>query len=491
MTPLLSDATVQDLPLAVARPTYDRSKLKAGIVHIGVGNFHRSHQALAMDRLFSKGLALDWAICGAGIMPNDQRMLRVMSTQDCLYTLVQKNSDGTVDARVIGSIVDYLYGPDDPDALVEKLSSPDTKIVSLTITEGGYNFDQVTGEFIESNPDVQADLVPGSLPRSVFGYVTEALSRRRARGIPAFTVLSCDNIQQNGEVASRVFRAFAALRDPALASWITEFVRFPNSMVDRITPGTTEQDVEDVASLIGMRDGWPVVAEPFFQWVVEDTFTMGRPPYEEADVQMVVDVEPYEVMKIRLLNGGHQTLAYFGLLSGHTYVHEAASDPVLERLLRMYMELEAVPTLPPVPGVDVAQYVDSGIRRFQNPAIKDTLSRICAYTSDRIPKFLLPVVIHQLQTGGPIQLSAAVVASWARYAEGLDEDGNPIEVVDQLLDEITAAAGAQRARPLAFIENRNLFGNLVDDERFRNAYLTALQSIFERGAHETVSTLVE
>lgn len=490
MTPLLSDATVQGLPLTVARPTYDRSKLKAGIVHIGVGHFHRSHQALAMDRLFSKGLALDWAICGAGIMPNDQRMLRVMSAQDCLYTLVQKNSDGTVDARVIGSIVDYLYGPDDPEALVEKLSSPDTKIVSLTITEGGYNFDQVTGEFIESNPDVQADLAPGSLPRTVFGYVTEALSRRRARGIPAFTVLSCDNIQQNGEVTSRVFRAFAALRDPALASWITEFVRFPNSMVDRITPGTTEQDVDDVASLIGMRDGWPVVAEPFFQWVVEDTFTMGRPPYEEADVQMVVDVEPYEVMKIRLLNGGHQTLAYFGLLSGHTYVHEAASDPVLERLLRMYMELEAVPTLPPVPGVDVAQYVDSGIRRFQNPEIKDTLSRICAYTSDRIPKFLLPVVFHQLKTGGPIQLSAAVVASWARYAEGLDEDGNPIEVVDQLLDEITAAAGAQRARPLAFIENRNLFGNLVEDERFRNAYLTALNSIFERGAHQTVSTLV-
>ncbi len=490
MTESLKQSTLEDLPPNVARPKYDRATLTQGIVHIGVGHFHRAHQALAIDRLLNKGLARDWAICGTGIMASDNRMAEVMHKQDCLYTLIEKYNDGSTKARVIGSIVDYISGWKDPEALLARLASPTTRIVTLTITEGGYNFDQNTGGFIEGNPDVLADLMPGALPVTVFGFVVEALRRRRDHGIPPFTILSCDNIQHNGDVASRMFRRFAELKDPGLAAWITKNVRFPNSMVDRITPGTMEQDIDDVESLIGLHDEWPVVAEPFFQWVIEDTFTMGRPPFEEAGVQMVDRVEPYEAMKIRILNGGHQTLAYFGSLSGHTYVHEAALDPLIGALLQAYMQTEAVPTLQPVPDVDLDEYVLSGIHRFQNPTIKDPLSRICAYTSDRIPKFLLPVVVDQLRTGGSIVLSAAVVASWARYAEGSDELGNSINVVDQLVDELVPIARSQRENRLAFIENRSLFGDLVENQRFRDSYLAALESLIDKGARETVAGLL-
>lgn len=493
MTPVLSQATLGDLPGDVGRPGYDRSAVTPGIVHIGVGHFHRSHQALVIDRLLALGLAQDWAICGAGIMPADGRMAAVMRDQDCLYTLVEKDNDGSTQSRVIGSIVDYIDGRADPEALVERLADERTRIVTLTITEGGYNFDQTTGEFIEDEPRVLADLSSGESgapPVTVFGFVTEALSRRRARGLAPFTVLSCDNIQHNGVVAARVFLRFAELKDPDLATWMREHVRFPNSMVDRITPGTTAENIADVERHLGVHDAWPVVCEPFFQWVVEDDFPLGRPPFEEVGVQMVADVDPYEAMKIRILNGGHQVLCYFGFLSGHTYVHEAAADPAVGGLMAAYMQTEAVPTLRPVPGVDLAEYVRSGVHRFQNPAIKDTLARICALTSDRIPKFLIPVVRDQLRAGGRIELSAGAIASWARYAEGVDESGNPIEVVDELADVLIPIALTQRENPRAFLENRAVFGDLVDDDRFRTAYLAALESLFDRGAHATAAALL-
>jgi mannitol 2-dehydrogenase len=487
---VLSQATLSRLPDDVARARYDRTALTPGIVHIGVGHFHRAHQALAIDRLLELGLARDWAICGAGIMSDAERMASIMREQDCLYTLVEKDNDGSTHARVIGSIIDYIDGVADPEALIERLANEQTRIVTLTITEGGYNFDQTTGEFLEDDSAICADLQPGASPVTVFGFVIEALARRRSRGIPGFTILSCDNIQHNGDVAARAFLRFAELMDSDLASWMRDHVSFPNSMVDRITPGTTEQDVVDVEMLIGMRDAWPVVSEPFFQWVVEDTFPYGRPPLEEVGVQMVADVEPYEEMKIRILNGGHQVLCYFGFLSGFTYVHEAAADPAVGALMAAYMRTEALPTLHPVADIDFNDYVASGVRRFQNPAIKDTLARICAFTSDRIPKFLLPVVRDQLRSGGRIELSAGAVASWARYAEGVDETGEPIEIVDQLADDLIPLARRQRHDPLAFLSNRAVFGDLVDDERFRAAYLAALESLLTQGARTTTRTLL-
>jgi mannitol 2-dehydrogenase len=475
--------------MALARPEYDRGSVSTGVVHFGVGGFHRAHQALFHDRLMNQGKALDWGICGVGVMPADERMRDVMRAQDGEYTLVEKHADGSLDARVIGSIAEYLFAPDDPEAVIEKLADPATRIVSLTVTEGGYNLDDRTGEFVADDPAVADDLEPGATPKTVFGLVTEALRRRRERGIVPFTVMSCDNLQGNGTLARTAFTSFARLRDEDLGDWMEREVRFPNGMVDRITPATTEEDIEEINDRFDVGDRWPVVCEPFIQWVLEDSFTAGRPPYEQVGVQVVGDVEPYELMKLRLLNASHQAIAYFGYLCGYRFVHEAAQDPLFRDLLERYMDEEATPTLAPVPGVDLPEYKRTLIERFSNPAVRDTISRLCAESSDRIPKWLLPVVREQLAKGGEVRRSAAIVASWARYAEGIDEDCEPIEVVDRLSGRLTEIARRQRVEPEAFIANREIFGDLADDERFASPYRDALLSLLERGARATLAAL--
>jgi mannitol 2-dehydrogenase len=488
--PHLTAATLSDLPADVPRPTYDRRRLSTGIVHFGVGGFHRAHEAMYLDRLMNDGKALDWAICGVGVMAGDRRMKEVLDAQDGLYTLIVKAPDGTTEARVIGAIREYLFAPDDPEAVIDKMADEATRIVSLTVTEGGYNFSAVTGEFDEANPAVQHDLQPGAAPGTTFGLITEALARRRARGVPPFTIMSCDNIQGNGDAAKRSFVAFARLRDADLGEWVEREVRFPNSMVDRITPMTTEEDIAELSRRFGIDDRWPVVCEPFTQWVLEDNFTLGRPPFEDAGVQLVDDVEPYELMKLRLLNASHQALCYFGYLAGYRLVHEVCQDRLFASFLLAYMDREATPTLEPVPGIDLTEYKHNLIARFSNAAVRDTVARLCAESSDRIPKWLLPVIRHNLATGGEIHRSAAVVASWARYAEGVDEQGRPIEIVDQLRDTLMANARRQHEDPLAFVANRQVFGDLVDDERFVAAYLRALAGLHLKGARATLEELV-
>jgi mannitol 2-dehydrogenase len=487
---LLSAGALPSCSVLVPTPSYDRSRVATGLVHIGVGGFHRAHQAMYHDRLLGDAGALEWGICGVGVMPADRPMQQALAAQDGLYTLVEKHPDGRYEARVIGSIVQYLFAPDDPEAVVEKLAAETTRIVSLTITEGGYNLDDVTGEFDASNPDVLGDLDPTAPPRTTFAFVVEALRRRRDRGLPPFTVMSCDNLQGNGTLARTAFTSFARLRDPGLGDWVEREVAFPNSMVDRITPATTDGDRRALDERFGIADRWPVVCEPYTQWVLEDRFSAGRPPYEQVGVQLVDDVEPYELMKLRLLNASHQAMAYFGRLCGYRLVHEAARDPLFRAFLREYMDEEATPTLSPVPGVDLPEYKHTLIERFSNPGVRDTIARLCAESSDRIPKWLLPVVRRQLETGGQITCSAAIVASWARYAEGVDEQGEPIEIVDRLRDGLTRAARQQRQDPLAFVANRELFGDLIDDERFAAAYTGALASLHERGARATLERLV-
>jgi mannitol 2-dehydrogenase len=416
-------------------------------------------------------------------------MKQALDAQDGLYTLVLKHNDGTWEPRVIGSIVEYLFAPDDPEAVIEKMAAPSTRIVSLTITEGGYNISDTTGEFEKDNPEVARDLEPGAVPRTVFGLVTEALRRRWKRGLAPFTVMSCDNLPGNGQLSKTVFTAFARLRDPDLASWVERETRFPDSMVDRITPATTDADRAEIRDRFGIDDQWPVVCEPFTQWVLQDTFAAGRPAYERAGVQVVGDVQPYELMKLRLLNASHQAMAYFGYLAGYRLVHEAAQDPLFRAFLLGYMDQEATPTLDPVPGVDLGNYKHTLIERLANPEIRDTIARLCAESSDRIPKFLLPVIRAQLATRGEIRRSAAVVASWARYAEGTDERGEPIEVVDRLAGRLTRAARRQREDPLAFIADREVFGDLTDDQRFVAAYAPALASLHRRGARATLESL--
>ena len=334
-----------------------------------------------------------------------------------------KHADGTIEPRVIGSLAEYLFAPDVPGQVLDRLADPRTRIVTLTITEGGYNFRPATGEFDAGER--------GRPARPELGRCARDRLRLRDRGAAPppgcwrapFTVASCDNIQGNGDIARAMFAAFADLKEPGLGAWLRAEVSFPNSMVDRITPVTTPEDVERLRAEFGIDDGWPVVCEPFTQWVLEDRFPAGRPPLEECGVQLVTDVTPYELMKLRLLNCSHQALGYAGYLAGYRYAHEAAADPVFVDFLTGYMQLEARPTLAGVPGVDLDDYIATLLDRFSNPAVRDTLARLCAASSDRIPKWLVPVIRRNLAVGGPLVRSAAVVASWARYAEGVDEQG--------------------------------------------------------------------
>lgn len=477
--------------IAVPVPQYDRAKLTVGIVHFGVGGFHRAHQAMYLDQLMNSGNAPDWSICGMGVMPADAKMRDVLRAQDYLYTLVVKHPDGSTGARVIGSIADFVHAPADPAFAVERLTDPSVRIVSLTITEGGYNFHQTTGAFDADKVEVVHDIEHPDAPRSVFGLVVEALARRRARGLLPFTIISCDNIQGNGDVALRQFTAFAKLRDPGLADWIAQNVPFPNSMVDRITPVTSDDDRRLLVEQHGLDDRWPVVCEPFTQWVLEDRFVGDRPPLERVGVQIVPDVAPYEMMKLRLLNASHQALCYPGYLAGYRFAHEVCHDPTFVAYLMAYMNREATPTLRPVSGIDLEVYKHQLIERFANPAIRDTLTRLCAESSDRIPQWLLPVIRDNLDAGRPVDVSATIVASWARYAEGRDEQGEPIEVVDQRKDRVMAAAMRQLGDdPLAFLRDRELFGDLADRVEFSQPYLRALESFHQRGARATIEDLV-
>src|SRR3954453_2849693 len=472
-------------------PSFDRTAVTPGIVHFGVGGFHRAHQAMYLDRLMTDGKALDWGIVGVGVLPQDRRMYDVLSAQDHLYTLVIKHPDGTLEPRVIGSIVGYLFAPDDPQAVLDRMTDPATRIVSLTITEGGYHVNQVTGELDTSDPALAADLEPGAIPGSVFGFIVEALARRRAAGVPPFTVMSCDNLPGNGHVARKMLASFARLKDPGIAEFLETSVRFPNCMVDRITPVTTDADRAALTERFGVEDGWPVVCEPFTQWVLEDDFGGDRPPYEDVGGQIVEVVGPYELMKLRVLNAIHQAVCSLGYLAGYRYAHEVCQDKLFVDFLLDYMEHEGAPTLPPVPGVDLGGYQRELIERFANPEVRDTLARLCAESSDRIPKWVLPVIREQLRTGGEIEKATLVLAGWARYAQATDEHGEPITVVDRLSDQLTAAARRQRDDPLAFIAQRDLFGDLVDDERFVTAYRAALDALHTDGAAATVARYTE
>jgi mannitol 2-dehydrogenase len=463
----LNNETLSKLPIAA--PSYDRGSVTVGIAHIGAGHFHRAHQAMYIDRLLQAGVAREWGICGVGVMPADWTMRDVLNDQDGLYTLILEKPDGSRHAQVIGSIIDYRYAPDDPESALEVLAAPSTRIISLTITEGGYR-----------DPDGPA-----------FALIVEALDRRRRSGVAAPTIVSCDNIENNGEIARRAVLANAESRDPELAEWVGEHVQFPSSMVDRITPSTTLEMAKEVRRDFGVNDRWPVVAEPFTAWVLEDKFADGRPPLEQAGVLLVDDVAPYELMKLRLLNAGHQCLAYFAHLCGFEFVHDAASDPLFAEFLLAYFESEAIPTLPAVPGIDLHEFSRTLIERFSNPGVRDTVARLCAFSSDRIPKWLIPVICDNLASDGSVRVAAAVVASWARYAEGTDEWGEPYEVVDQLADSLIPIARSQYENPAAFIEIAAVFGDLAHQPRFVQAYSWALDSLHRKGARATLEALLQ
>ena len=476
--------------LTVSVPSYDRAAASVGIVHFGFGNFHRSHMAMYLDRLMEQGHGLDWGICGVGVLPQDAAMRDVMRAQDCLFTLVVRHADGSLEPRVVGSALEYLYGPADAAAVHARLDDPAVRIVSLTVTEGGYLKDPATGQFDADNPAVVHDIAHPEDPRTAFAYVVEGLRRRRDAGAAPFTVLSCDNLQGNGDYARQAVVGFARLTDPDLAEWIDASVAFPNCMVDRITPSTTDADREAVAREFGIEDAWPVPAEPFTQWIVADEFPTGRPELERVDVQFVDDVGPYELMKLRLLNASHQALAYFGAPLGYTLVDETTRDERIHTYLERYMADEAAPTLGDLPGIDLPAYMATLLERFGNPHMRDTLVRLATDGSNRMPTFTLPAIRSNLDAGRPVTLGAAMVAAWAEYWALI---GRREIVPPEVPDDVAAAqmtAAACDPRPEAFLEQVSLFGDLAEQPTFVQAYLSVRRSLAAHGVHATLDRLL-
>lgn len=478
----LRDETLGRLDPRVEVPLYDRRAVRPAIVHIGVGGFHRAHLATYVDELCTAGHT-SWGIVGSGVLAGDRRMADVLEQQNGLYTLITRSVHETA-VRVIGSIVDYIYASPETGSLIRRIAHPDTRIVSLTLTEGGYPVDEATGRFDSS-------AAPAG-PNSAFGIVVAALELRERQGVGPLSVVSCDNVVGNGDVARTATLGVAEEHNPGLRNWIERAVPFPNSMVDRITPATTESDREWLAREYGIADGWPVVSEPFRQWVIEDSFEGDRPPWEEVGVIVTSDVEPYELMKLRLLNAGHSCMAYLAALAGIERVHSAMAEPGIDRFLRRFLESEAGPVLPKVPGIDVPAYTTSLLERFSNPAIGDQISRLCLDGSAKFPKFLLPTVRAQLAFGGPINLAALALAGWCSYLVGIADDGAAIShSSDPDLTTARSYAAASVKEPSNFLAYRSVFGDdLPLAPRFVEAFGSALRSLRSVGVRPTLEAVL-
>lgn len=479
------------LPKHIPRPTYDRSKVKTGIVHIGVGGFHRAHEAFYTDQLLAHHHSFDWGICGIALLERDRKIYETLRSQDGLYTLMVTQADGSLSARIIGSIVAYLFAPGNPQQVIRKIADPSVRMLTLTITEGGYNFDPSSGAFQLDTPDIQWDLNHPKCPRTVFGYVAAALQLRRKQNLP-LTIQSCDNIQQNGEVAKNMFLSFMKEVDIGLADWVENNIAFPNSMVDRITPATSAADKENLLKQYGIVDEWPVITESFYQWVIEDRFTGGRPAWDLAGAQFVPDVHPYEKLKIRLVNGGHSLLGLTGYLAGYEYIDEAAQDPSLNRLLKQYMDMEVTPILDEIPGVDLNNYKHTVAERFANPFIKDNVRRIMLESSAKIPKFILPTIEEQLMAGGPLRRCVTVVAAWYCYLELIVTRGDVEQIEDAMSAILVEKIKESMVRsPLIFLEIERIFGKLAQSDHFRDVFLQIVGRIRKEGILSTIELELE
>ncbi|SDP03968.1 mannitol dehydrogenase family protein [Afipia sp. GAS231] len=481
----LSNASLARLPGQIRRPSYDRSTIRPGIVHLGIGAFHRAHQAVVIDDLLGRG-ASEWGIVGASLRSPDTRDALV--PQDCLYTLAVRSGAGT-EHRVIGSVLETLVAPANPERLLARMADPATRIVSLTVTEKGYCHTPQTGELDAQHPDIVHDLRHPDAPRSAPGFIVAALARRQTAGTTPFTVLSCDNLSANGHTAKRIVTQFAALRSRELAQWIEDEVAFPSTMVDRIVPETTEADRTSVASALGMTDAWPVVTEPFTQWIVEDCFPAGRPDFAAAGVQLVSDVTPFEHMKLRLLNAGHSALAYLGYLAGYETIAATMTDAHFVVFARQIME-DAAPTLAMPAGTDLAAYSASLLHRFSNPALHHRTWQIAMDGSQKLPQRLLAAMQDRLRLDLPIDTHALAVAGWMRYATAKDEAGRAIDVRDPIAAKLKAIADsagpvADRLAP-AMLEVSAIFGTLGCDPRMRGAITQALGRLYEVGARQAV-----
>ncbi len=475
----LSDATLQDLPSAVQRPNYDRSALTPGIVHIGLGNFHRAHQAWYLHRLMQQGQALDWAIIGAGVRPNDEQQRERLAAQDYLTTLIELDPAGRA-AEVIGPMIGFVPVQEGNAPLIAQMADPAIRIVALTVTEGGYYIDPVTKGFDAAHPDIVHDAANPDVPRTAFGAMIAALRQRRDAGAGPFTGQSCDNLQGNGAILRQTVVSLARLSDPDLADWIDENCSFPNAMVDCIVPATGAKELA-LAHQMGIADAAPVTHENFRQWVIEDDFCAGRPDWDKVGATFTPDVHAYEAMKIRMLNGGHQLIADAGDILGVDTIADCMAHPLIGPFFRRVAEVEIAPHVAPVPGMTPRAYVDLVERRFANPEIVDTVRRVAFDGSSRHPGFILPVLRAALAGGMPIDGLALSQALWARMCEGTREDGSTIAPNDPIWADLTAAANAARTDPVAWLDQRMLYGDLADDARFRESFIRWMGVIQQDG----------
>jgi mannitol 2-dehydrogenase len=480
LLPALTQTGRSGRPVRV--PTYDRQRLTGGMTHLGIGGFHRAHLALYVDDLAQSGTS-DWSIVGSGLMPHDASMAQVLTSQDCLYLLAERDGD-RVEGRIIGSITDVIDGYTDPAKLTSNLSSPTTRIVSLTITESGYPVRE--GSFAPDDKLV-ADIVAAQ-PVSTFGVLTASLEARRRAGLRPFTVMSCDNLPGNGNVVRSAVLGSAAVFSAELARWLEVDGAFPNAMVDRITPQTTPADREWAREEFGFVDDWPVVCEPFRQWALEDQFVDGRPRFEDVGVLMTNDVIPYEHMKLRLLNGSHSGLAYLAALAGFRFVHDAVFDPRIERFIRVFMRFEVAPNLIAPKGINLNEYQDSLVQRFSNPAIADTVARLCMDGTSKFPTFLVPSIEDQLEKGGSIEMLSLILAGWCRYLRGTADDGSELTLAhDPFLPEAVEAAHRSTTDPRAFLAyERGLGPNLAKSERLLDRFTAALVDLEQLGSLKTI-----
>lgn len=485
MTTKLSLATLPDIT-GVAVPRYRRENLKAGIVHFGVGNFHRAHQAVYLDALFNQGEGHDWAIVGAGVRAADAAMRDALAAQDWLTTVVEQEADSSA-AHVTGAMIGYIE-PGNSQAVIAALTDPAIRIVSLTITEGGYYIDPASQAFDPGHPDIAYDAAHFHAPKTAFGLILAGLVARRAANIAPFTVMSCDNIPGNGHVTRNAVAGLAALVDPALAAWVKTAVAFPNAMVDRITPATSARERRLLADSFGIDDAAPVFCENFRQWVLEDNFPAGRPPLEKVGVQFVADVAPYEHMKIRILNGGHAAIAYpAGLLDIH-FVHEAMAHPLVAGFLRKLETEEIIPIVPPVPDTDLGAYFALCEKRFANPKIGDTVRRLALDGSNRQPKFIIPSALDRANANAPLTGLALVSAFWCRYCYGITDSGAVIEPNDPSWDRLKTQATAAKDRPEAWLDMADIYGDLAKNPSFIKAFSHALTTIWKSGTTATLES---
>ncbi|MEM9551015.1 MAG: mannitol dehydrogenase family protein [Pseudomonadota bacterium] len=475
----LSNAALGSLPQDVRGPTYDRAAITPGIVHIGLGNFHRAHQAWYVHRLMQQGEALDWGIIGAGVRPGDETQRQRLKAQDYLTTLIELDPTGR-SAEVVGSMIGFVPVEDDNAALIAQMADPTIRIVSLTVTEGGYYIDPVSKAFDMSHPDIRHDAENPDRPCTAFGAMIAALRQRREAGVKPFTCQSCDNLQGNGAILRQTLLGLARLSDPALADWIDRTCSFPNSMVDCIVPATGPKELE-LAQSFGLADAAPVTHENFRQWVIEDDFCAGRPNWDHVGATFTADVHAFEAMKIRILNGGHQLIADAGEVLSVEHISGCMEHPLIGAFFRKVATREIAPQVAPVPGMTPLAYIDLIDRRFSNPQIVDTVRRVAFDGSSRQTGFILPILRDALTRGDALDGLMLSQAIWARMCDGTREDGTTIEPNDPIWAALVDAARAAKANPLTWLNQRSLYGDLADDAMIQDRFRFWLEMIWKEG----------